>query len=379
MTEDTAVNAQPQLPAYPVTLDVDAPAEVSRLSTLFRIILALPVLVLVGIIVGTAGGGILGGLLLVHWISILIRGRPVGWIFGTIVAIQRFAFRAYTYFFLITDQYPPFEGDWKVSYEVEQPERIQRKQLLIWKTLASIPHVIALVVLWFAVTVCIIISWFAILFTGRFPLGLRGFITGWLRWGARVGAYWMSLRDEFPPFSFSAGAAAAGSGTAVVSGVSGFMVTGGVIGAVIAVVIATSNLEEAEVSYTALIAGEPSTTLEVSKIEITLVGADDSYEFADSLFVPEAGGRFVSFTAEIFNVSRYEELIHDNDFGLKDTAGNGHDPFVVSYGGGVGPYDLEGFAFGLVRVIFDLPRDEAPLSFEFQPEWLQEATFEFID
>lgn len=206
MTDDTVLyDAQPppQPPAYPVSFDVEGPAEVSRLSTFFRIILFIPVLVFLAVIGTIGGGGVLGGLLLAHWISVLIRGRPVGWIYRTIVAIQRFAFRAYTYFFLITDQFPPFEGDWNVRYEVEQPERIQRKQLVIWKTLASIPHVIALVVLWFAVIVCVVISWFAILFTGRFPRGLHGLVEGWLRWYARVTAYVMSLTDSYPPFSLT--------------------------------------------------------------------------------------------------------------------------------------------------------------------------------
>ena len=362
---------------YPVSFDVEGPAEVSRLSTFFRIILLIPVALFLGIIGSIGAGGLLGGLLLAHWITILIRGRPVGWICRAIVAIQRFALRAYTYFFLITDKYPPFEGDWNVSFEVDQTERIQRKQLVIWKTLASIPHIIALVVLWFAVIVCIVISWFAILFTGRFPLGLRGFITGWLRWSARVGAYWMSLRDEYPPFSLSADASPASSTTHVLSGIGGLVLTGGAVGGIIAVVVATANLEDAEVSYVALLAGEPSPTLEVQEIEITLLDADDRYEFADNLFIPEDGDRFVSFTAELVNVSKYEEEIDDNDFGLEDTGGDGHDPVFVSYGGSVGPRDLEGGAIGFVRVIFEIPRDEDPESFDFEPEWLQRARLEF--
>ncbi len=379
MTDTVTYDAQPSprpMP-YPVSFDVEGPAEVSRLSTFFRIILLIPVALFLGIIGSIGAGGLLGGLLLAHWITILIRGRPVGWICRAIVAIQRFALRAYTYFFLITDKYPPFEGDWNVSFEVDQTERIQRKQLVIWKTLASIPHLIVLSVLWFAVVVCVVISWFAILFTGRFPLGLRGFIVGWMRWGARVGAYWMSLRDEYPPFSLAADAGPASSTTHVLSGIGGLVLTGGAVGGIIAVVVATANLEDAQISYTGLLAGEPSPTLEVQEIEITLLGADDRYEFADGLFIPEDGDRFVSFTAGLLNVSRYGEVIYDNDFGLEDTGGDGHDPVFVSYGGRVGPRDLLGGSVGFVQVIFEIPRDEDPEAFTFEPEWLQRARFEF--
>jgi hypothetical protein len=73
--------------------------------------------------------------------------------------------------------------------------------LFVWKTVASIPHFIALVVLWFVVLVLTFVAWFAILFTGRYPRGLYDFVSGFVRWGARVGAYWTSLTDEYPPFS----------------------------------------------------------------------------------------------------------------------------------------------------------------------------------
>jgi hypothetical protein len=58
-------------------------------------------------------------------------------------------------------------------------------------------------VLWFVVVVVVVIAWFAILFTGRFPRGLHGLVEGWLRWDARLTAYLMSLTDRYPPFSLT--------------------------------------------------------------------------------------------------------------------------------------------------------------------------------
>ncbi|MCI0886450.1 MAG: DUF4389 domain-containing protein, partial [Chloroflexi bacterium] len=341
------------------------------------IILLIPLALFVSIIGSIGAGGVLGGLVLAHWITILVRGRPVGWICRAIVAIQRFVLRAYAYFFLMTDKYPPFEGDWSVSYEVEQTDRLQRRQLVIWKTLASIPHVVALVVLWFAVVVCIVISWFAILFTGRFPLGLRGFIVGWLRWAARVSAYWISLRDEYPPFSLAAEASPTSNTTHVWSGVGGFVLAGAAAAGFFVLVVVISNFEDAEVSYAGLLDGEASPTLEVQDIAIQLVSADDRYEFADSLFFPEDGERFVSFTTVLTSVSSLDQEIRDEDFALKDTGGDRHGPVLVSYGGHVGPRDLFGLEIGVVVVIFEIPNGEDPVAFEFEPEVLQRARFLF--
>src|SRR3972149_9916524 len=142
---------------FPVRLEVDYPERLSRLSTFFRLILAIPVVILLAILAGGgafgqtgagAGAGItvgaLGSLVLVHWIAVLLRGRPVRWLFDVIVAIQRFGLRAASYFLLLTDRYPPFDGEWQGRYEADYPERLSRWRLVIWKTATVIPHFIVL-------------------------------------------------------------------------------------------------------------------------------------------------------------------------------------------------------------------------------------------
>jgi hypothetical protein len=216
MTDDTVVNdAQPpQPPAYPISLSVDYQEELSRLSTFFRLILLIPLGIFVTIIAGSVDGGAagdgavyslgtLGALVFAHWIVVFLRQRPATWLFDVIVHIQRFVLRATAYFLLLTDEYPPFEGDWLLSYEVERPEEISRWRLLFWKFITAIPHFIILIALSFVVAVVVVIAWFAILFIGRFPRGLHGLVEGWLRWEARVTAYVMSLTDEYPPFSLT--------------------------------------------------------------------------------------------------------------------------------------------------------------------------------
>ena len=73
------------------------------------------------------------------------------------------------------------------------------------KWLLVIPHLIVLAFLWAAAVVVIIIAWFAILFTGRYPRGMFDFVEGVLRWGQRVIAYgFLLVTDKYPPFSLAA-------------------------------------------------------------------------------------------------------------------------------------------------------------------------------
>ena len=215
MTDTVIYDAQPpQEPSYPVSLDIEYQEELSRLSTFFRLILIIPLGIFVAIIADWGGFdavgdgvsyslGTLGGLVLAHWIVIFLRQRPANWLFDVIVHIERFTLRATAYMLLMTDKYPPFEGDWLLRYEVERPEKISRWRILFWKLITEIPHFIILIVLWFVVVVVVFIAWFAILFTGKFPRGLHGLVEGWLRWNARVTAYVMSLTDSYPPFSLT--------------------------------------------------------------------------------------------------------------------------------------------------------------------------------
>jgi hypothetical protein len=70
------------------------------------------------------------------------------------------------------------------------------------KWFLAIPHYIVLFFLWIAAIVVVIIAWFAILFTGRYPRGMFDFVQGVMRWGARVGAYaFVLVTDRYPPFS----------------------------------------------------------------------------------------------------------------------------------------------------------------------------------
>ncbi len=116
------------------------------------------------------------------WIAIVLRGRIPRWMFDFQVALTRWQVRAFSYPALLTDAYPPFEGDYPIRFDVEYPEKVSRWKVLIWKYITSMPHGFVLSFLWIGAFFSVIIGWFAILITGRFPKGLHGYVAGVIRW-----------------------------------------------------------------------------------------------------------------------------------------------------------------------------------------------------
>ena len=148
--------------------------------------------------------------------------------FDAQVALHRWTIRAVSYGALLTDSYPPFDGEHPVRFEVEYPDRVSRWKLIIWKCITSIPHFIVLQFLWLAALFCMVVGWFAILFVGRFPKGLHGFVGGVLRWQTRVNAYCcFAATTNSHPFSLSDEAGPAGRDTYIVSSVIGCLLGAG--------------------------------------------------------------------------------------------------------------------------------------------------------
>ena len=93
-------------------------------------------------------------------------------------------------------------------FEVDYPESSSRAlallgALLFIKLVLLIPHLVILSVLSILMTVAVYIGYWAVLITGRYPVGLYTFVSGIQRWNYRVGAWLVGLTDRYPPFSFS--------------------------------------------------------------------------------------------------------------------------------------------------------------------------------
>jgi hypothetical protein len=108
---------------------------------------------------------------------------------------------------LMDDTYPSTDEEQSVTLTFPYPDvpNDLNRWLPLVKWLLAIPHYVILVFLTLAGLVSVIVAWFAILFTGRYPRGLFDFVEGVLRWWNRVIAYaFVLVTDEYPPFSLSA-------------------------------------------------------------------------------------------------------------------------------------------------------------------------------
>jgi hypothetical protein len=218
--EQAAIPPQPPTApsdAYPVQLSIDYPdRSLSRLSTFFRIFAAIPILIVLGAISGyqgsygwdgdttTIAAGGAGLLFLPPLLLILFRRKYPRWWFDWNLELLRFTNRVALYAFaLMDDRYPSTDERQSLRLDFPHPdaERELNRWLPLVKWLLAIPHYIVLLFLHIAAFFCIVFSWFAILFTGRYPRSLFTFVEGVFRWNNRVTGYaFILITDRYPPF-----------------------------------------------------------------------------------------------------------------------------------------------------------------------------------
>ena len=351
--------------AYPVTLAVDYPESQSRWKTLFRLFLAIPLLILAYLINSASGG-----MVWVIWIVVVLRGRIPRWMFDLQVALIGWQVRAFSYCLLLTDTYAPFEGDYPIRFEAQYPERLVRWKVLFWKLFTAIPHFIVLQFLWIGACVAIVIGWFAILFTGRFPRGLHGYVAGVVRWSMRVQAYVFSLTDEYPPFSLSAEAGPAGRDTYIVSSVIGCLLSAGYIALITAALIAGRETVRVDVSYADLTAGRVTyyeTAAEVWDVQVALTAAVDPADDVFPLLAAAKDKKLVSFKLMLGNEKNRSAKVRDSDFRLKDSEGDWHGPMLAVVGGRVTPVILAKGVSASATIIFEIPDAAQPAELKYQP------------
>jgi hypothetical protein len=217
----SAESTPPAPTAYPARLEVDYADEHDRVTTLFRIFMVIPIAIVYGALtagasqtayneagqkVTTTSGGIVAGLFVATLLMILFRRRYPRWWFDFARELARFGARIGAYVVLLTDRYPSTVEEQDVHLELDYPdaERDLNRWLPLVKWLLAIPHFIVLFFLSVGAFFAVVIAWFAILFTGRYPRGLFDYVVGVGRWWLRVEAYaFLLLTDRYPPFSLS--------------------------------------------------------------------------------------------------------------------------------------------------------------------------------
>jgi hypothetical protein len=212
----TAIQAGPIQPAR---LSVDYPEhDLNRLTTFFRLFVALPILIVLGTVAGGAmqwsydngktAAAAAGGLLFFGpLLMILFRQKYPRWWYDFNLQLTRFSTRVSSYLALMSDRYPSTDEEQSVHLDLDYPDvkRDLNRWMPLVKWFLAIPHLVVLAFLSIAAFLAVIVAWFAILFTGRYPRGIFNFVEGVLRWWLRVQAYaFLLVTDSYPPFRLSA-------------------------------------------------------------------------------------------------------------------------------------------------------------------------------
>jgi hypothetical protein len=203
---------------YPIRFAVDYPDRpLNRLTTFFRIFVAIPIGIVLGTVSGEtwqwstenqttfvgAGGLLVAGPLLM----IVFRQKYPRWWFDWNLELQRFTNRVAAYLALMDDRYPSTDEHQSVHLDYDYPDvpRELNRWLPLVKWFLAIPHYFVLVVLDIAAFAVVFACWVAILFTGRYPRELFDFVEAVFRWNNRVIGYaFLMVTDRYPPFTLSA-------------------------------------------------------------------------------------------------------------------------------------------------------------------------------
>jgi hypothetical protein len=202
---------------HPVRFSVEYPDRpLDRLSSAFRVFTVIPIAIVLASIGGYSSGSyeasseastvVIGGtglLFLPPLLMILFRQKYPRWWFDWNRELLRFVNRVGVYVALMDDRYPSTDEQQAVRLDFEYPDA--RLGLNRWlplvKWFLAIPHYIVLFFLYIGALVVVIVAWFAILFTGRYPRELFDYVEGVIRWHNRVVGYaFILVADEYPPF-----------------------------------------------------------------------------------------------------------------------------------------------------------------------------------
>ena len=255
-------STQDQQLASPIQLNIDYPERLSRITTLFRFILIIPILIVMGLITENSSSITLKGpsvtyanhyiheiyhhsnpssaasniitiddtedsssyhghhnlmsssvsspllastafLFLGPLVMLLFRKKYPKWWFNWNVELMSFLLRISAYLYFLTDQYPSTDEQQRIHVDIPYIDgQSLNRGLPLVKWFLAIPHYVILIVLGLIGLVFTALAWICIIFTGRYPRVFFDFVVGVMRWSLRVTCYAILLTtDKYPPFT----------------------------------------------------------------------------------------------------------------------------------------------------------------------------------
>lgn len=208
-------------PGYPIDVEIDPPLPQNRWKVGFRIVLAVPALVLLSAFVGSGGSfsssggevnslGLLPAAAFLAWFVALARGRVPRGLRDLIAYAISYSAQVSAYLLLATDRYPSSDPLTSIGplparedpVRLESSDDLRRSRLTVFfRLLLAFPH-LAWLVIWGVVALfAVVANWFAVLFTGTSPRGLHDFLAAYVRYQLHVGAYLYLIGNPFPGFA----------------------------------------------------------------------------------------------------------------------------------------------------------------------------------
>ena len=191
---------------YPAELTVTSPEKIANWRPLVHWLMAIPhfiVLYVLALVAEVCA--------LISWFAIVFTGKMPPGLANVICMYVRYSSRVGTYVGFLHETYPPFEFDTTAADPGGYPARIELRPALEGRNrltvalrfLWVIPALIMVYIVMIVAAVCWFIAFFAVLFTGRWPEGLRTWVVKGLRASTRLAAYFFLLTDEYPPNPFN--------------------------------------------------------------------------------------------------------------------------------------------------------------------------------
>jgi len=183
---------------YPVAYEVDFNPEPNRWTTFFRLILAIPWLIVAYVYLIAA--------FFTHlfaWVAVVVLGRYPKWLYDFNAGVVRYLVRTSAWVYLQTDAWPSFglaeDPGYPIRVKVAPAAERQSRLKAFFRIVLILPmlilsYAINYIHLWIGV-----VAWLTIVFRGYLPEGINGAMTFVNGFYARVYGYFALLTDDYPP------------------------------------------------------------------------------------------------------------------------------------------------------------------------------------
>lgn len=184
---------------YPVTFEADYVEKRSRLTTFFRWLLVIPQFIVMAFY-GLAAAVVV----IIAWFALVFTGRWPRGMYDFVAGFFRYSTAVHGYWFLLTDQYPPFGPDvdsYPVRLNIAPPQDEYNRLKVLFRIILAIPVYVIAYAMNIVAQVGAFLAWFAIVALGRQPKGLQDMIALGLSYQQRGYAYMALLAEDWPPFT----------------------------------------------------------------------------------------------------------------------------------------------------------------------------------